>query len=470
MSLASFATVLGLLGSAVYQPAINTPTPKHAEERQSPAPSSAIEQKLTKKNAERMAKSRARRIEIVREGTDHAFSVIVQIENLDTGEDIEFKTESDKELPILKPGHYEILTLASSQGFPQEAKYQVLDEEGVIVRAFERSHVPVTNVTIERGQRLRIVIPPAIRPYNAVFYEIAGVHVGHVIARPYPSNDFEPGAFNGSEQFNSFPLALAFLGERAVERDPARAERIREKGERTGEGDDVVKDPILVLGSREVGSRLAQTFVRDRKTKEGFRSADHVSLLIQRDQGGTLPSALAQMTQEQLERIFAQKILWMIHYNVHRHNEGGGYARKTFEEDMAEAREKLREWPLISYQSTELYRTQVRMLQETVAYQGKLASVPMENDDGTTTERLALDLLQEDVQRMVRAAYRERLNLLTYPTSDLRPLEEEIDQTATSRVSELERVIRSGLEQLSVIEPGAEKSVIPPLSEAKFGE
>lgn len=92
-------------------------------------------------------------VEIVREGKDGHIDATVRIQDA-AGKIL------DPAKPLL-PGAYKLYT-GSKPGTLVEARYEVLDAAGKIVESFPKTHVPVQNVLIEKGQRLRVVQLPGI--------------------------------------------------------------------------------------------------------------------------------------------------------------------------------------------------------------------------------------------------------------------------------------------------------------------
>lgn len=384
------------------------------------------------------------------------YGVRVTITNLETEEVTKIATRSGDPLPSLKPGRYKLLTEASRLGFPQEATYQVIDartEE--VVELFARSHVAVTNVVIEPGQRLRVTVLGSIRPYNAVFYHLGPekIPVAHLFARPYPSQDFDPGAFNGTEQFSASPIAIAFWGMKISREQPELRERIEREGVAGVRQSERIRDPVLVLGVRKVASDLADVFVRDRgKDGEDYRGQHHVTFLILRTDDGKVPGSLLAMDRPALATAFERQLLWMMRHNVHRPAEGGGYAGKTFEDDLAEAKEKVKRWPLVSRESTELIRDRIRAIEARVEEEGLDVRVTLADDD----EGRAGDLLAAASRNLIKAAARERMNYARYDPDTLAELAGQVRQEIADRDRELREMIDAEIGRLRLLSPGSE--------------
>lgn len=333
---------------------------------------------------------------------DFTFNVRLQAHNLETDAEYLFLEGEEASLP---PGRYKLLTEHDRQGFPQEVIYQIVsDRTKEIVEEFPPSHVAVNHVLLEGGQRLRVLIHRALRPYNAVFYKFGGTDVAHFFARPYPRYEFGIGEYNGTDQISSTQIALAFLGMRAAEQESDVASRIKKRGAASivqGLSERISSsDPVMVLGAREIAKNLAQTFVKQRESQgNDYRGEYSVSFLV-RLLDGTLPETLRTMSEEDLAEEFTRRILWMEIHNVHRPREGDGYAGKTFEEVLKEARLYVLRWPKVSQHSTKFLLERVEALEREVK---PLRSV-----------------LEEAIEHLRNAIHRERLNYERYTEKMLR--------------------------------------------------
>lgn len=367
-------------------------------------------------------------LEIREEGSDHIFGVIVRIKNLDTGKEMEYQTRKHgQKLPRLIPGKYRLLTEASRLGFPQEVRYDVLQARtNRVIEAFPLSHVGVSNILIEKGQKLRVTIVPSVRPYNSVFYKIGpdAVPGAHLFTRPYPSQDFAPGEFNGDEQFSAAPIGMAFWGEKLSRENPQLAEEIRTKGVATLRAGERIYDPVLVLGARHVAEDLAKAFVEHRKENgEDYRGKFHTTFLVLRTRNGKVPLSLKKMQEAELALIFEKQLTWMMRHNVHRPAEGGGYAGKTFEQDLQEGRDKLKDWPGISRESTEGYS----------------------NDPETWAS-------SAELRKLILAIHRERQNYQTYDAETLAALENETGEKTQDRLRNLQELMKKSLERMKILD------------------
>lgn len=359
-------------------------------------------------------------LDVVYEDSDfYTFGAQITIENVDTENRMFFTTKQGGTPPTIVPGRYSAYTEASSKGFPQEAKYQIIDTvSGDIIEEFPRTHVPVNNILIEKGQKLRIIVLPATRPYNSVFFRIGKQRsaVGIIFNRPYPIFDFEPGDFRGAEQFSSAQIAIAFWGMKESERDPVLAAAIRKDGIdgiRAGSGGRF-RDPILVLGVRTIARDLAKTFVEQRsENQESYRGKYHVTFQVQRTAGGKVPRELLTMNEKQLAEVFEKQILWIEYHNVHRANEGGGYAGMTFLEVLDEAKEKVMLWPRNSFESTEIAYNNVAALEIAAATVGMDTYATFPDGQSGIVRRL----LKNEIRTLVKAIRRERMNYGTYETA-----------------------------------------------------
>ncbi len=395
-------------------------------------------------------------LEVIYEDSDfYTFGAQIIIENKEKKFRVQYVTKNGTTPPILQPGTYSAYTEASRKGFPQEVKYQIVDiVSGDIIEEFPRTHVPVNNVVLEKGQKLRIVILPATRPYNSVFFRLGKLRtpVALIFNRPYPAFDFEPGEFAGNSQFSSTQIAIAFWGMKRVAENPSLAEHIRKEGVpglRTGDTGRV-RDPILVLGTREIARDLAETFVKERtKNTEDVRGKFHIAFLVQRTNAGKIPRDLLSMDVEELTKEFERQILWIEMHNVHRASEGGGYAGKTFLEVVDEAKEKVQAWPRISYLSTELERTEVGTMERIAAEAGMDTVVTFNSGESGIARRL----LKEEIQRLVRAIRRERMNYETYEEEWLQDVVSTMGTSVSERLSTLAFTEEMMLSRLLVLDP-----------------
>ncbi len=425
------------------------------------------DQKLQKKNDEKNSGSNNTQatkedlkggelLEVIYEDSDfYTFGAQIMIENLETKNRRYFTTKQGGTPPILAPGRYSAYTEASSKGFPQEAKYQIIDTvSGDIIEEFPRTHVPVNNVLLEKGQKLRIIILPATRPYNSVFFRLGKQRsaVGIIFNRPYPIFDFEPGDFKGTEQFPSAQIAIAFSGMKEVERQPILATSIRKdgiEGTRAGSGGRF-HDPVLVLGVRTIARDLARSFIDHRnENAESYRGKYHVSFQVQRTADGKVPRALLNMNEESLTEIFEKQILWIEYHNVHRANEGGGYAGKTFLEVLEEAKTKAMIWPRNSLLSTEISRVEVGALETIAATVGMDTFVSLPSEQSGVVRRL----LKEEIRTLVKAIRRERLNYQTYETRWIEDSMASMGFSLADRMRTLDTVESAMLSHLKILDP-----------------
>jgi len=403
--------------------------------------------------APKLAQSRGwQPVEVMEEGRGHVFGVQITVEDLDRGKKHVLQTDAGQPTLWLAPGRYRVLSQASRLGFPQEVRYEIVDAAtGRIARVIPKSHVAVDNVTLQRGEQLRVVVLPAVRPYNAVFYAIGSpsVDIAHVVARPYPSFEAGRGEYAGMDQFPNAPMSIAFWGGKRARERPELAAQIRSAGVPVP-GGDRVSDPVLVLGVREVASDLAATFVRERrKHQEDYRGHHHITALVRRDAQGCLPPFLLRLSESVLRREFERQLLWMMHHNVHRPNEGGGYAGKTFLEDLREADGKLEEWLRTSRDSTAYFRQSVVNLEMRFTESDGRARIQSDGD----RDVLVGEALQDALVGLATAAHRERTNYATYDPEVLRRFEQTLLHSVQSLASAATDTIASALKHLRQIAP-----------------
>lgn len=395
-------------------------------------------------------------LDVVYEDSDfYTFGAQITIENVDTENRVFYTTKQGGTPPMIVPGRYSAYTEASSKGFPQEAKYQIIDTtSGDIIEEFPRTHVPVNNILIEKGQKLRIIVLPATRPYNSVFFRIGKQRsaVGIILNRPYPIFDFEPGDFRGAEQFSSAQIAIAFWGMKESEQDPVLAAAIRKDGIdgiRAGSGGRF-RDPILVLGVRTIARDLAKTFVEQRnENQESYRGKYHVTFQVQRTAGGKVPRELLTMNEKQLAEVFEKQILWIEYHNVHRANEGGGYAGMTFLEVLDEAKEKVMLWPRNSFESTEIAYNNVTALEIAAATVGMDTYATFPNGQSGVVRRL----LKNEIRTLVKAIRRERMNYGTYETAWIEKSMGSMNFSLTDRLRTINHRETLMLNRLQVLDP-----------------
>lgn len=395
-------------------------------------------------------------LDIVYEDSDfYTFGAQVTIENVETENRIFFTTKQGGTPPTIAPGRYSAYTEASSKGFPQEAKYQIIDTvSGDIIEEFPRTHVPVNNILIEKGQKLRIIVLPATRPYNSVFFRIGKQRsaVGIIFNRPYPVLDFEPGEFRGTEQFSSAQIAIAFWGMKESDQDPVLAAAIRKDGIdgiRSGSGGRF-RDPVLVLGVRTIARDLAKTFVEQRqKNQESYRGKYHVTFQVQRTAGGKVPRELLTMNEKQLAEIFEKQILWIEYHNVHRANEGGGYAGMTFLEVLEEAKEKVMLWPRKSLESTEIAYNNVTALEIAAATVGMDTYATFPDGQSGVVRRL----LKDEIRTLVKAIRREKMNYNTYETVWIEKSMDSMSFSLADRLRTINHRETLMLDRLQILDP-----------------
>jgi plastocyanin len=85
---------------------------------------------VTKPEGEQTKKDEAKgeALEVVYEDSDfYTFGAQITLENLETKDRKYYMTKQGGLPPVLTPGRYSAYTEASSKGFPQEAKYQIVD-------------------------------------------------------------------------------------------------------------------------------------------------------------------------------------------------------------------------------------------------------------------------------------------------------------------------------------------------------
>ena len=351
-------------------------------------------------------------VEIVRESgaEDQIFAAQVEIKNLDTDTTVYVISQSGNPKVRIGPGRYRLYTESATKDFPQEAKYQILDAaSNRIVEEFAKSHVPVTDVLVEKGQKLRVMIPPSIRPYNSSFFTLGSdkQQVAVIFARPYPSFEFAAGEFDGEEEFSSAQIALAFWGMKAVRDNPRVASAIEKHGVpglRQGPS-GLVKDPVIVLGSRVIAKDLAKTFIHERlKNNQGYRGQNHTIFLINRTAFGKVPRSLLRLPEDEVANAIERNIVRMELHNVHRVDEGDGYAGQSFMKDLEEAKDAVMKWPKISYETTEQWRSYLRELE--IFYKNNTDPVVAED---------AKSVFADGYASLLRAIKRERAIYTTYP-------------------------------------------------------
>jgi hypothetical protein len=275
--------------------------------------------------------------------------------------------------------------------------------------------------------------------------------VAIIYNRPYPILDFGPGEYNGTETFSSAKIAIAFFGMRAARHDPERAAQIKRDGVDIGRSSSggLVRNPELVLGAQAVADDLAQTFVAHRKEEsEDFRGKYHVTFQVQRTAGGHIPRGLMEISAEDLAKEFTKRIIWIEEHNVHRANEGGGYAGKTFLDVLEEGREKALLWPSVSVESTELFRRSVGDLEILAAETGLDATVTVNYETGVIRR-----LLKEEIKRLVKAVRRERKNYAEYDLDWLQEAQATARMSLQDRLRDLEQLEKRMLDRLSILDP-----------------
>jgi hypothetical protein len=382
-----------------------------------------------KENSEEALLPKTYPIDVRHEGEDHIFGVQIGIKNLKTKEERYMRSRSGDPIIQLGPGTYEAYTEASQKGFPQEAKYQIIDAKtGNIIEEFAKTHVPLTNILLEEGQFLRIIVVPSVRPYNAVFFRLGSrrTPAAFVVARPYPSYEYDVGQYNGNEQFPNMPIALAFFGKKLAEENPEEARRIETLGVPSLRAGQRIHDPVLVFGISTLAEHLTEEFAIHRfEHSEGYRSHEHIGFLVERTPAGRIPPSLLTLDRKTLKNIFEEQLLWMMFHNVHRANEGGGYAGKTFLEDLEEAKEKMPAWPKISFESTE-----------------RLSEALKDGEDRDT------------LIRFIRAIRREKMNYASFPSTWLQEVKDLLGkQTLNERKMQLTQWEKNALEKLKKIAP-----------------
>lgn len=371
-------------------------------------------------------KAEGKRVEMVRTGADdHHFGVTLAAENTTTKQIFEM-TEAN--LQSLPPGIYNLETFHSRRGFPQQAQYILVDKDGKEVYRSDLVTQKFKQLKIHAGEYLRVITPPPVRPYNSAFWkggpEGQQTSRGIVLARPYPSQDFAPGMFNGREQFNATPMAIAFWGEKACNEQPDVAEEIRTKG--SADVRPLCKDPVLVLGARKVAADMAQEFLAKRENGgQDFRSAHHASFILQPTADGKIPADLLGVDVGDLSQTLEKHLIGMYWHNVHRYSEGSAsdgkqlvpYANKTFVEDLAEARKKVKQWPTNSVESTNMLYERLKEVDAALAKGGVDAKV--KNPMDPQREVPAVQLRSATLNQLANAIYRERQNYDTYAAEDI---------------------------------------------------
>lgn len=436
-------------------------TPVESAARKEPCYSLIVERRSKKVKDHKLSYPRACNkngeyaVEVINHASikDIAFGVQVTIKNIKTGEKHFLISHSGNKPLHLGVGTYEIITESDRHGFPQEARYEIVDAvTGRVIEAFERSHVAVTNILIEERQVLRIIVLPSTRPYNAIFYRFGPrrTPVAHFFARPYPSSDFGIQEFNGKEQFSAVPIAVAFWGTKLVKEHPEIAQAIKSEGVPTLREGQRERDPILVLGARHIAEDLADVFLRQKSSNaQEYRGQFHTTFLVKRDSNGKVPEVLMSSSRQSLIQEFERRIIWMFRHNVHRPHEGGGYAGRTFMEDLAEGKEKMLLWPMVSRESSDAYLRDIIELEELIDRQGIDADYVF--SDGS--KELARHVLSRLLHWFLLSLKRERQNYITYEPEWLEPVVSAKHQSITERLKEIDQLFDRHFLRLKEIAP-----------------
>lgn len=416
-------------------------------------------------------------VDIRTDGTGNTYGSRIIATNLSTCKKSRYTTRAGDARMQLVPGTYQIQVEASRYGFPQESRIDVLASDGLaVIASFPKSHVGVHNVVLATGSVLRVTLLPGVRPYNSSFFTIGGSNVAILLARPYPTMDYGVGAFNGKEQFSSAQIALGFWGMKHLLEKPELAQRIRTEGFAI-DGGAAVHDPEVVLGAWVLADDLAQAFLKAKAANsEDVRGSYHTTLLVERTRDGKVPAALLKLNRQQLRDMLQRQLVWMLHHNMHRPAEGGGYAGATFMTVFQEGKKKALSWPVRSIESTQLLQQRVGVLEAQAKSRGldsgytpDWESVHTEEwadlepsacsprGGGGTGQESVRALLRETLKSLIRAALRERANYANYPTAWLENAASKLKpQTIVQRDDELKALITRSIDRLAQVAPGHE--------------
>jgi hypothetical protein len=174
-----------------------------------------------------------------------------------------------------------------------------------------------------------------------------------------------------------------------------------------------------------------------------------VAFLIQRNADGTMPKDIAEASEAQLEQKITRNLLGMMWHNVHRINEGGGYADVPFEQDLEEAKEKVMQWPVVSARSTELLRGDIAEMEKILLEKGEGAEVSELRSPlgrARNEKRPVKTHLSATLHRLGNAIGREEQNYATYPEADLRGVETLLKKSIAERMQEL-NALRKEIEE-----------------------
>lgn len=180
------------------------------------------------------------------------------------------RTEALK-ITELATGRHTVEVRNVRTGFPQSARYQVLEGK-TVVWSTAILHDHPTGLEIKDGQRLRITILEPGEPYDGKFFTFKGVPCALIFTRPYWYQDAQ-GEWKGKEDF---PNSLFFLADR----------------EKWGH------EKVL----REL-ARFMATKVRDKDhdAPDNYRSVCHVGVQIALTAEGKIPAILTETPAEKLE-------------------------------------------------------------------------------------------------------------------------------------------------------------------------
>lgn len=374
-------------------------------------------------------------LERLRDIEGHHFGIVVEAKHIESGKT--FRLTDEEAAHSLPPGTYDVQGRHSRFGFPQFFTFVVAKANDAKVIS-EQSHSTrhPARLVLERDEKLLVRIPPAVRPYNSSFFTVGvknPAEAAVIFPRPYPSMEFAPGMFHGREEFNSVEISLAFWGMKKSLEDPKLADKIRAEGVATLRPGVPCKNAELVLGARVIAEDLAKTFCAGRKDHgEDYRGSHHASFLHHRGPGGRLHPELLAMPEADVAALLEKHLIWMVEHNVHRVNEGGGYADKAFRDVFGvEGKEKARQWPEVSRQSTELYRKHYKTAQDAA---DRTVEVTTErNREGK--EKITLDTTKG---RLLAAIHREKLNYANYPPDWLKEVEGKLGKNIADRQKELD--------------------------------
>ncbi len=139
------------------------------------------------------------------------FPVTVRLNPGKKGQAWEFygngKKNRPTELSRLPAGTHLVETVHYRLGFPQPVAYRVVNSAGKTLWESEATLDP-RRVTLEKGDKLVVLVKRPMESYNAKFFTLRGVDMAVVFPRPYAYQDIQPGRFKGKEDF---PNSLFYL-------------------------------------------------------------------------------------------------------------------------------------------------------------------------------------------------------------------------------------------------------------------